>query len=127
MDTVETDIVHKRIIYIARIKGKTLYKVATDGGMERNAIYNMIKRGSMPTLPILGKICKGLDVSLKDFFDENVELKPESDQQMTDDDCFLIEIFHSIPERDNRKRFIGYAEAYRDLVNKEYLDNHKGS
>ena len=119
MDTVETDVVHGRIQQLAVEKDKTLYRVAEDGGLEKNAIYNMIQRGSLPTIKTLGKICKGLDIGLSDFFEDEQEQHTEShiELPMTEEDYFLIELFHSIREKEDRIRFLGYAQGMRDILN----------
>lgn len=44
------------------------YRVAVDGGLERNQIFNMMKRGSMPEIPVLDKICQGVRCNIKRIF-----------------------------------------------------------
>ncbi len=88
MDEIATDYIYCRIKTLADEVEKSLYRVAVDGGLERNQIYNMMERGSMPDLRILDKICRGLDVTLKEFFDE--EFHADKNESI------LIESYRSI-------------------------------
>ena len=64
----------------------------------------------MPDLRILDKICRGLDVTLKEFFDE--EFHADKNESI------LIESYRSIKEQENRDRFtryvVGIAGAMKD-------------
>ena len=118
MDEIATDYIYCRIMTLVDEVEKSLYRVAVDGGLERNQIYNLMKRGSMPDLRILNKICRGLDVTLKEFFDE--EFHADKNKRI------LIETYRSFKGQENRNRFtryvVGFAGAMKD-ENTEGLKN----
>lgn len=110
MDEIATDYIYCRIQTLADEVEKSLYRVAVDGGLERNQIYNMMKRGSMPEIPVLDKICRGLGVTLSEFFDKDFHV----DKNV----ITLIETYNSFQEQDARNRFtryvVGLAGAMKD-------------
>ena len=50
-----------------------------NSGIPEETLTNIFKRGSIPTIPTLEMICKGLNISLSEFFaeDDMIECSPE--------------------------------------------------
>ena len=63
--------VAKRIENLCRERNITIYKLAKDGGMNKNTIYQ-VKDCSTVTLNTIYEICATLNISLKEFFDDEI-------------------------------------------------------
>lgn len=71
-------------------KGWTFYKLAEESALPLSTITNMYVRKSLPSLTTLIALCKGLNVSLSQFFAEN-----QSDIQ-TQQERELLEVFRNL-------------------------------
>ena len=78
------DKVFERIEYLCQKKHFTMYKLAKEAGMPYSSLNNIIHRRTCPTVGTLEKLCKGLNMSLSDFFD--FELYPLKDESLTQED-----------------------------------------
>lgn len=60
-------------------RGWTEYRLAKNSGLSESTIANIFKRNTIPSLPTLEAICKGLGITLSQFFadGEMVEVTPE--------------------------------------------------
>ena len=60
-------------------RGWTEYRLAKNSGLSESTIANIFKRNTVPSLPTLEAICKGLGITLSQFFadGEMVEVTPE--------------------------------------------------
>ncbi len=70
-----------RIREILRKRNWTVYRLGEESGIQSSTLTNMFNRDTNPTIPTLEKICKGLGITLSQFFAEGnmIEL---SDEQM---------------------------------------------
>ena len=67
----EEKTVGQRIVELSREKAVTYYRIADLADIPMSTIMNLISgRINNPTLVTLQGICRGLEVSLKDFFAE---------------------------------------------------------
>lgn len=67
----EEKTVGERIVELSREKDVTYYRIADRADIPMSTIMNLISgRIKNPTLGTLQGICRGLEVSLKDFFAE---------------------------------------------------------
>lgn len=75
MKFTETDLVIKRIKELAKNNNKKLtpYRIAKNGNMETSTL-NKILDGTNKDIRLstVGKLCKGLNMSIKDFFDADL-------------------------------------------------------
>lgn len=70
--------VRQRIIDLCDLHGITINKLGTVSGITQSTLNNIINTGSNnPTISTVAKICDGLDITIRDFFNadifENVE------------------------------------------------------
>ena len=71
----------ERILNLCRERGITANKLSTISGMTQSTINNIINTGSNnPTVSTIKKICDGLDISLAEFF--NNELFTSLEQEI---------------------------------------------
>jgi len=60
--------VTERINKLMTLKGWSPYELSNQTGISTNAIYDWFKKGSMPTLQNIVKICEAMEISLETFF-----------------------------------------------------------
>jgi len=58
----------ERINELITLKGWSPYELSNQTGISTNAIYDWFKKGSMPTLQNIVKICDAMEISLERFF-----------------------------------------------------------
>ena len=72
--------VAKRIIMLCNDRGITLNKLSTISGMTQSTINNIVNTGSNnPTVSTIKKICDGLEITLSEFFDDEIFNKLEQE------------------------------------------------
>lgn len=92
-------------------KNWSIYKLAKESDIPYSSLNNLFQRNTEPTLPTLRKICKGLGISLSDFFsDETLSAIPE----YSTEERKLISLYQSLKASD-KKLLMTYAMA----LNKE--------
>ena len=72
--------VAQRILALCRERGITPNKLSIISGITQSTINNIINTGSKnPTVSTIKKICDGLEITLSEFFDDDVfnELEQE--------------------------------------------------
>lgn len=58
----------KRIDELCQGRGWSYYELSLRAGLSVNAMYNWKSKGSVPTIPIIEKICEAMEISIADFF-----------------------------------------------------------
>lgn len=67
------DAVALRLLALCREHGITPNKLSTISGITQSTINNIINTGSKnPTISTIKKICDGLDITLAEFFDDEL-------------------------------------------------------
>lgn len=67
------DAIALRILVLCNERGITPNKLSTISGMTQSTINNIINTGSKnPTVSTIKKICDGLDITLSEFFDDEL-------------------------------------------------------
>lgn len=84
--------VQDRLNELLKKQNVSRYRLAKNSGIPEETLTNIFKRGSVPTIATLDMICKGLNITLSDFFAENdmVECTPEF-MELYDEWKFLTE------------------------------------
>lgn len=62
--------IDKRITYFRTLKGYSVNKLATLSGISQSYLREIELGNKNPTVEILSILCETLEISLKDFFDE---------------------------------------------------------
>lgn len=74
--------ISQRIINLCQERNITLNKLSTISGMTQSTINNIINTGSKnPTVSTIKKICDGLDITLSDFFCDELFFSLEQEIQ----------------------------------------------
>ena len=71
--------VHARLRQLLAERGWSEYKLSKMSGLSEATVSNVYRRNTLPSIPTLEQICKGLGITLSQFFCEEdmVELTPE--------------------------------------------------
>lgn len=56
---------------ILKDRNWTLYRLAKEADLPYSSVANLFNRNTEPTLPTLRSICKGLGISLSEFFSDD--------------------------------------------------------
>jgi transcriptional regulator with XRE-family HTH domain len=65
--------VRQRILDLCETNNITLNKLSTICGMTQSSLNNIINTGSQnPTISTITKICDGLEITVREFFDDEV-------------------------------------------------------
>ena len=74
----------------------TIYKVAKEAGIPWSTVRNMFKRNTEPSIFTLESICKGMGISLCQFFDEDNQMG------LTAEQAKLIQDWSKLDEKNKR-------------------------
>lgn len=67
------DAVAKRILQLCEERNIAINALATVSGVSPSTIYNMLNEKSMnPGVVSIKKLCDGLEISIRDFFDSDL-------------------------------------------------------
>ncbi|MCL2605605.1 MAG: helix-turn-helix domain-containing protein [Defluviitaleaceae bacterium] len=72
--------VRQRIINLCKENGITINKLATKSGVTQSTLNNIINVGSNnPTVSTVAKLCDGLNITLRDFFNDDIFIEVEQE------------------------------------------------
>lgn len=76
----------ERIETLRFAKGWSVYKLAAESGLSDKAIYNWLKRGTLPTIKALENICDAFGITMSQFFAEGdmIEINTEFKELLAD-------------------------------------------
>lgn len=78
-DNVWTDIeFFERLDVFLKAKGWSLYQLCNETSVSHQTLYSLRKRSGSPNLQTICSICDALDITVSDFFNDNLALSPES-------------------------------------------------
>lgn len=94
----------KRITYLREQKGITVNKLANLAGISQGFLRDIELGNKRPTIETLSYICDALEISLRDFFDDDLFKQfPENE--------LLNEIYKLTPEQ--RKLFLQLLRSFQ--------------
>jgi len=64
--------VRKRILSLCDSRGITVNKLAIISGMTQSTVNNILTERNNATVSTLKKICDGLEITITDFFDDDI-------------------------------------------------------
>jgi len=59
----------------------TTYRLAIESGIGQTTLSNLFKRNNIPTIPTLERICAGFGISVSQFFADDKETAPLTEEQ----------------------------------------------
>ena len=88
--------VKKRLRDLMDERGWSVSQLAREGGLPRSTVQSLFARDTDPTIATIEAICRGLHISLAQFFEE------ESDIGLTDEQRGLIFRWSCLGEREQQ-------------------------
>lgn len=69
MEINDAELFQSRLYELIEARNLTIHRVAILSGITPSTLNNIINRGSAPRIDTIRKICRGLGISVRDFFD----------------------------------------------------------
>lgn len=91
------DKIVERIQELCTHKHISLYRLAKNAELPYSSLNNILHRRTCPTVNTLERLCKGLNVSLSEFFD--FEIYPVRNEQLTAEEEELINKYKNLSIR----------------------------
>lgn len=92
--------ISKRITHFRTLKGYTVNKLATLSGISQSYVREIELGKKNPTVEILSILCDTLDISLKEFFDDQT-------QEDFTQDPLVVQIYQLTPsQREHLLKFL---------------------
>ena len=88
--------VKERLQQLMDERGWTIYKVAKEADIPWSTVRNMFKRNTEPSIATLESICKGMGMTLPQFFDVDNQMG------LTDEQRQLISQWSKLNDRNKR-------------------------
>ena len=88
--------VKERLQQLMDERGWTIYKVAKEADIPWSTVRNMFKRNTEPSIATLESICKGMGMTLPQFFDVDNQMGLTEEQRQ------LIQQWSRLNDRDKR-------------------------
>ena len=102
------DKVFERIGYIRKTKHFSMYRLGKEADIPYSSLNNIIHRRTCPTIATLEKLCKGLNITLSDFFD--FELYPLQNENLTPEEDELINKYRALT-KNKQERLQAYLDG----------------
>lgn len=99
-----------RIMELCSERRMSQYRLAKISRMPKNTLNNMIAENKMPTIPSIEKICRGLDITLAEFFSSE-KLYPD----VTEEQQELLLLWETLEPEEKQlvKAYIRMLETHR--------------
>lgn len=91
------DQIIERIQELCTRKHISLYRLAKNAELPYSSLNNILHRRTCPTVTTLERLCKGLNVSLSEFFD--FEIYPIRNENLTADEEELLNKYKNLSTR----------------------------
>lgn len=102
-----------RIKELCAERNISIYRLAQLSDIPKNTLNNMIAEDRMPTVPTIEKICRGLNITLSQFFSSD-NIYPE----FTEEQKKLFLVWDSLSPG-NQEIAIKYLELMKELQDKD--------
>lgn len=102
-----------RIQELCSERGISIYRLAQLSDIPKNTLNNMIAEDRVPTVPTIEKICKGLNITLSQFFTSE-KIYPE----FTDNQKKLLLVWESL-DPGNQEMAMKYLELMKEHQEKD--------
>ncbi|MEG0962146.1 MAG: helix-turn-helix transcriptional regulator [Lachnospiraceae bacterium] len=95
----------ERIEFLCKEKGYSYYRLAKNSDLAYSSVSNMLHKNTTPSISTLEKICSGLDITLAQFFSENMEYPDLTVEQKE-----LLRLHHSLSQH-HQELLLTYARG----------------
>ena len=95
----EQNIILTKIENYLVIRKWSLYRLAKEAEIQYSSLHSMFEKNTQPTIPTLMKICKGLGISMSDFFSDTIRTEFP---QCTEDEQELLNTYRELNKKDKK-------------------------
>ena len=88
----------------------TLYKLAKESNIPYSSLNSLFQKNNQPTISTLEKICKGLHISMAEFFSESTPYRADS-YAFSSDEIELVKIYKGL-NRQDKKILLNYIKGF---------------
>ena len=99
MSKIQPNWVIQRISDMLKQRNWSVYRLAKQSDLPYSSLNNLFVRNTMPTISTLMKICKGLNISMSEFFADDTPKFNEIDT-LTPDEKTLLEKYRKLDKTD---------------------------
>ena len=71
----------QKIDELMKTHGWSVYRLSAESGLSISTIANMHRRNTVPSIPTLEAICNAFGITLSQFFSEDTQYVPLSEEQ----------------------------------------------
>jgi len=103
----------RRIQELCNERNLSVYKLAQLSDIPKNTLTNMIADDRIPTVPTIEKICRGLNITMAQFFTSS-DIYPE----FTDEQKKLLLVWETLTPG-NQELALKYLELMKEYQDKE--------
>ena len=94
--TTDENNVLKRIKELYTQKGWSVYRLAKESDIAYSSLNNMLLRNTQPTIFSLEKLCKGLGITLSEFFNEEVATDYQFRLQLSEKEYEIVTMYRTL-------------------------------
>lgn len=107
---MELNEILKKITLLMEERNWTFYKLAKESNIPYSSLNSLFQKNNHPTISTLEKICKGLHVSMSEFFSEDTPYRVDS-FLYSSDEIELVSIYRELNRQDKRI-VLAYIKGY---------------
>lgn len=96
---LEQNIILTKIEDYLTIRKWSLYRLAKEAEIQYSSLHSMFEKNTQPTIPTLMKICKGLGISMSDFFSDTIIT---DFSHCTEDEQELLNTYRELTKKDKK-------------------------
>lgn len=96
---LEKNIILTKIDEYLGIRKWSLYRLAKEAEIQYSSLHSMFEKNTQPTIPTLMKICKGLGITMSDFFSDTIITEFS---HCTEDEQELLNIYRELDRKDKK-------------------------
>lgn len=111
----------QRIDELCEKRSWTHYALSKYSNVPYSSISNMYRRNTYPSLPVLFKLCDGLQIHTSDFFRDPAR----TDYLLTRQESVFIELFRSLEFR-NQELVLAYLQGLQNQGRQEQGGQEQG-
>ena len=95
----EQNIILTKIEKYLVIRKWSLYRLAKEAEIQYSSLHSMFEKNTQPTIPTLMKICKGLGITMSDFFSDTILTEFS---HCTEDEQELLNTYRELNKKDKK-------------------------
>ncbi len=80
----------------------SLYKLAKESNIPYSSLNSLFLKDNQPTVATLEKVCKGFNITLSEFFEDDTPYRNDV-PNITEDEKIVLNLFRTLSNKDKEK------------------------